>query len=200
MKKLFTLLMLIIFITNVKAFENDYFKLDVPEGYKEEISEKIYKWSKDNQYVSITIGNNPESYNIKNYTDEDLKRQKEYLENLYSNSLKEYNMTIDISDMTRDTINGYSILKYGVFWPSKDLTGYDIYQRGAVYTTKNYIYTILLSDDKEISEEDFNKILQSFELKDKDFTFSNKLIPIILIGGAILGVIGYFIDRKKKRA
>ena len=56
MKKLFIILLLILSITNIKAYENDYFKIDIPNDYKEEqIENNVYKWTKDNKYIAITI-------------------------------------------------------------------------------------------------------------------------------------------------
>ena len=198
MKKIFTLLLLIICFTSVKAYENQLFKITIPEGYTNETKDNIYKWTKDKEYISITISDNTSNYNIREYTDEDLKRQKTYLESIYSNRLQDYNMTTDVSEVERSTVNDYSILVYNVYWPSKDLTGYNIYQKGAVYTTQNYIYTILISNDSEITDDEFYGLLKTFELKDEEFPYRSKLTPIILIGGTILGVIGYFVDKKKK--
>lgn len=198
MKKLFTLILLITCLTSVKAYENDYFTIDIPEGYVDESKDTIYKWSNDNNYISITITDNKNTYNIEKYTDKDLKEQKQYLENIYSSGLQDYNMTVEVSDVNRDTINDYEILIYDVYWPSEQLTGHNIYQKGAVYTTKNYIYTILVNSDEEIHTEDFKKLLNTFSLKDEKITTSSHLLFIILIAGTALGIIGYFIDRKKK--
>ena len=133
MKKIFTILLLIICLTNVKAYENELFSIDIPEGYTEEIKDNIYKWTNDKKYISITISNNTQESNIDRYTDKDLERQKNYLESIYSSGLQDYNMTIEVSDVKRDKINEQSILTYDVYWPSKDLTGYNIYQKGAVF-------------------------------------------------------------------
>ena len=57
MKKIFTIILLFIGILsiNVNALENFYFKIDIPEGYKEEINESsLYKWTKDNNYIKTT--------------------------------------------------------------------------------------------------------------------------------------------------
>ena len=198
MKKIFTLILLISCLTSVKAFENDYFTINIPDEYVDESKDNIYKWSKDNNYISITITDNPNTYDISKYTDQDLKDQKNYLNSIYSSGLQDYNMTVEVSDMTRKTINDYSILTYDVYWPSEELTGHNIFQKGAVYTTKNYIYTILVNSDKEIPEEEFNILLNSFNLKDEKITDSGNLLIFIIVCGTILGIIGYILDRKKK--
>ncbi len=200
MKKIFTILLLITCLTSVKAYENDFFTLEVPEGYTEEINNNIYKWSKDNKYISITVGNNENEYDVAEYTDQDLEKQKNYLEQMYKNSLLDYNMTVEISDMKKDTINDYSILTYESYWPSKDSVGHDIYQKSAVYTTKHYIYTILVSDEEKITDENFKEVLNTFELKDDKITHTKGIITIILVLGTFLGVLGFIIEHKKKRA
>ena len=136
----------------------------------------------------------------KEYTDEDLKEQKKHLEETYKEQLKEYNVKVNVSDIERSSINDYSILVYDLFWESKDYTGYDMYQKGAVYTTKNYIYTITMSSDTELTSDDFNKLLNTFIPKDSRINYmSNALLSIIIVG-SIFGVIGYIISTKKKRA
>ena len=75
-------------LTHVCAFENEYFKLDVPESMTEEINELgLYKWSNDNDYISITVvKNNIENkYNIENFDDEDLTNYKKYLRCIMAN-------------------------------------------------------------------------------------------------------------------
>ena len=65
MKKIFTILLLFIGMINIKALENEYFKIEIPNGYKEEISEKgLYKWTKDDNYITITVSNNTQRYDI----------------------------------------------------------------------------------------------------------------------------------------
>ena len=52
MKKIFIILLLVLSITNIKAYENDYFKIDIPDDFKEEqIEDNVYKWTKDNKYI-----------------------------------------------------------------------------------------------------------------------------------------------------
>ncbi len=197
MKKLFAFLLLIICITNVKAYENEYFKIDIPEGYTEEINENIYKWTKNNNYISITISNNKDNYDINKYTDQDIENQKKYLEETYSKELKDYNIDVQVTSINKDKINNYDILSYTLFWPSHELTGYDIQQKGAVYTTKNYIYTITVSSDEEVKNEDFKKVLNTFILKDEEITYSSGLLGFIIVSGTILGIIGYIIEKKR---
>ena len=73
MKKIFTMLLIIITLfaetLNINAIENNYFKLNVPDGYTEEINESsLYKWTKDNNYITVTIDNNTNRYDILRYT------------------------------------------------------------------------------------------------------------------------------------
>ena len=63
MKKLLLIPLLLLNISNVKAYENEYFKIDIPENYKEDIMENsTYKWidtkSKNNDNIVITVSKN----------------------------------------------------------------------------------------------------------------------------------------------
>ena len=108
MKKVLLFLLLITCVINVKAYENEYFSLDIPEGYNESIKDNTYKWTKDNNYIAITINNNDNKYDIAKYTDEDLNEQKQHLVDSYSSNLKDYKVEVSVSDMKRNTINDYA--------------------------------------------------------------------------------------------
>lgn len=202
MKKLFTTLLLITCIVNVKAYDNSKFSVNIPDNYKEEIiGENIYKWSYDNNYISVTISPNAENYNVINYTNEDLINQKEHMESTYNELLSEENIKVSVSNMRKELINDNMVLLYDIYWPTKSSIGYDTYQLGETYTSKNYIFTLLISSDKELNNEEVNNILNSFIIKDEINTNYNysALIKFILIVGSILGVIGYFISKKNKK-
>ncbi|UKI58756.1 MAG: hypothetical protein L6V81_05200 [Clostridium sp.] len=65
------------------------FKLNVPDGYTEEINEpSLYKWTKDNNYITVTIDNNTNRYDILRYTEDDMKKYEEYIENSINEQLK----------------------------------------------------------------------------------------------------------------
>ena len=83
MKKLLLIPILLLSIGNIKAYENEYFKIDIPETFKEEIAENgTYKWisndSKNNDNIIITVSKNQKDnkYNIENYTDENFQNAR----------------------------------------------------------------------------------------------------------------------------
>ena len=198
MKKLLMILLLITCITSVKAYENDYFSIDIPDNYKEEINGSIFKWTNDNKYIAVTINDNVDKYDVEKYTDEDLKEQKRHLEETYSKELEEYNVTVEVSDIKRNTVNEYSILEYDLYWNSEKYTGYNMYQKGAIYTTSNYIYTIIISSDEEIQDKDYKKIINSFYLKDEPIIYTSNIFSIIIVGGIVLGIIGFILEKNKE--
>ena len=57
MKKILLIPILLLSIGNIKAYENEYFKVDIPETFKEEIAENgTYKWiSNDSKNKSKQI-------------------------------------------------------------------------------------------------------------------------------------------------
>ena len=88
-KKLLIVLLTIMSVCNVKAVENDIFKIDIPENFIEDkVEEKtnIYKWeNKDNNIfhnIVVTVDNNSSEnkYNIKHFNDEDISNYTKYIE------------------------------------------------------------------------------------------------------------------------
>ena len=195
MKKIFTLILLITCVISVKAYENEYFEINIPDGYNAEISDKVYKWTKENDYIAITVSDNINKYNFAKYNDTDLEKQKKHLIDTYTEELKEYDCTVEVSDLVKEEINDFTIITYDINWNSEKVIGYNTYQKSATYSTNNYIYTITQSSDKEINNDDFKKLINEFKPLDTSGD-SNHLIGIIIVLGTIGGIIGYLIKSK----
>lgn len=202
MKKIFIILLLVLSITNIKAYENDYFKIDIPIDFKEEqVEDNIYKWTNNNKYIAITIADNSNlKYDISSYTDTDIEKQKEYLMENLNTGLEDYKVNVDVPYIKKIDLNDKTILRYSLYYPTKESTGYDIYQIGNVFTTKNYIITIIYSSDNEINESEYS-FINNFEIKDDKVISINrvKYIYYIVAIGIILGVIGYILSLKKRK-
>lgn len=207
MKKiLFTLFTLIMF-THVFAYENKFFKVELPDSYKQTVNEtNMFKWVKDNNYLAITISDNTKlKYNVVEFKDEDLVTQKEYLEKGINDGLKKYEITAEVSNINKVTKNNTTYLEYDVFYPSKEITGYDTHQKGRMYTTNKYITTVIFNSDKEIKEDnqEYQNIMNSLTILDsniviKTITIKDYIIAIVLVG-VIAGIIGAIISQKKKK-
>ena len=120
-KKLLIVLLTIMSVCNVKAVENDIFKIDIPENFIEDkVEEKtnIYKWeSKDNNIfhnIVVTVDNNSSEnkYNIKHFNDEDISNYTKYIEESINNELKEFDIKVNVSNMKKETLNNNDILSY----------------------------------------------------------------------------------------
>ena len=204
-KLLFTLFTLIMF-THVFAYENKFFKVELPDSYKQTVNEtNMFKWVKDNNYLAITISDNTKlKYNVVEFKDEDLVTQKEYLEKGINDGLKKYEITAEVSNINKVTKDNSTYLEYDVFYPSKDITGYDTYQKGRMYTTNKYITTVIFNSDKEIKEDnqEYQNIMNSLTILDskviKTITIKDYIIAIVLVG-VIAGIIGAIISQKKKK-
>lgn len=197
MKKLFTILILFIGMLNVGALENEYFKVDIPDTYKEEINEKsLYKWTKDNNYITITIDNNTNKYDILRYTEDDMKKYEEHIENSINEQLKEYNIKVDVKNVKKDKINNRNCIVYDTVWPTKESTGYDTYQKGYTFTTNNYIIMLTYSSDTELTDnEELNNIINSFTILDSEIVYSTESkYKIMIIFAVIAGIIGYIVS------
>ena len=192
-KILFIFLLIFFSIINIKAYENEYFKIDIPESYKLETDKEFtYKWVNNNKYISITINDNISlNYDVKSYTDEDISNQKKYIEDNINRGLQAYNIKVNVTDIKKIVLNNdtYS-LNYTIYWPSKEKLGYDIYQIGNVISSDKYITTIIYNTDNEIDENEYNSIINSLEIKDKlkRKNRGNIIIVLLLLIAAFLGV------------
>lgn len=179
MKKIFFLLIYFLFILNVEAYSNDLFQIDIPEEYKIENNKAIYKWNKDDSYIAITVDDNTKlQYNVSSYTDEDINNYKSHLETSISEGLKNYNVSVNVRDVFKETINDVDSLTYNLSFNSKEVNQY---QKGNVFTTENYIITFVISSNKEINEEEYSSILNSLTIHDEKIRFKFTTIDMIAL-------------------
>lgn len=179
MKKIFFLLIYFLFILNVEAYSNDLFQIDIPEEYKIENNKAIYKWNKDDSYIAITVHDNTKlQYNVSSYTDEDINNYKSHLETSISEGLKNYNVSVNVRDVFKETINDVDSLTYNLSFNSKEVNQY---QKGNVFTTENYIITFVISSNKEINEEEYSSILNSLTIHDEKIRFKFTTIDMIAL-------------------
>ena len=108
-KKLLIAVLTLISVCNVKAVENDVFKIDIPDNFVEDkVEEKtnIYKWeNKDNNIfhnIVITIDKNDaeNKYNVKHFNNEDIANYTKYIEESTNNELKEYDIKVKVSNIS----------------------------------------------------------------------------------------------------
>lgn len=199
MKKIFTIILLFIGMlsVNVNALENSYFKIDIPEGYKEEINESsLYKWTKYNNYITITIDNNTNRYDILRYTEDDMKKYEEYIENSINEQLKDYNIKVDVKNVRKEKINDRNCIVYDTVWPTKESTGYDTYQRGYTFTTDKYIMMLTYSSDSELDNNtELTNLIDSFKVLDSEIVYNDKYrYRIMIIIAVVVGLIGFTIS------
>ena len=197
MKKIFTIILLFIGILNINALENSYFKIDIPEGYTEEINESsLYKWTKDNNYITITIDNNTNRYDILRYTEDDMKKYEEYIENSINEQLKDYNIKVDVKNVRKEKINDRNCIVYDTVWPTKESTGYDTYQRGYTFTTDKYIMMLTYSSDNELDNNtELTNLIDSFKVLDSEIVYNDKYrYRIMIIIAVVFGLIGFTIS------
>ena len=204
MKKLFILFALLFNIVNIKAYENKYFNIDIPQEYKITVEEdNLYKWEKDNKYISISVSNNENGYTVKNYTEEDINNQKKYIEEKINANLDKYDTKVEVTDMKKTVLsNNLYSLSYTIYWPTQDYTGYDIYQFGNVISTDNYMYTIVYNSNTKDIDEEFNTILNSFNPIDstKNQSKENNYLYLIIVSifvFAFIKIIIKIVSKKK---
>ena len=204
MKRLFAVLLLIMFIPIVKAehYKNDSFELDIPDRYKlTKQSDFIYKWDKDNNYIAITISSNENlKYNIKYYSEDDIDNQKAYLENNLNKPLEAYNVRVTVTNIEKKNIDELYFLECDLYYPSIDKTGYNIYQKQRLYSTNNYLLTLVYNSDKEITNEEYEAIASTLVIHDKTIDQHIKFIIVsVIVIGMVLAIISYIVTEKKKK-
>lgn len=207
-KKLLITLLTIMSVCNVKAVENDIFKIDIPENFIEDKIENqtnIYKWENKNNNVFhnivVTIDDNKsdKKYNVKHFTDEDISNYTKYIEDSINYELKEYDIKVKVSNMKKEKVNNNDTLSYNTTWPTLDSLGYNTYQKGYIYTTNKYIITLTYTSNDEINENDeiLSNIKNSFQIKDESIKQESLLdnkINRIIITAVLLGIIGVIIS------
>lgn len=207
-KKLLIAVLTLMSVCNVKAVENDVFKIDIPDNFVEDkVEEKtnIYKWeNKDNNIfhnIVITIDKNDaqNKYNVKHFNNEDIANYTKYIEESTNNELKEYDIKVKVSNMKKEVINKSDALSYDTLWPTIDKLGYDTYQKGFIYTTNKYIITLTYTSNQEIKNDDetLTNIKNSFQIKDesiKQESFLDSKTNRIILTAVILGLIGVIIS------
>ena len=205
MKKIITVLLILLSIVNVKAYENKIIKIDIDDNYKLETKkENALRWTNENKYIAISINdNNSLKYDVKSFSQTDIDNQKKYFEDGINNGLSKYNIKAEITNIEKKNNEDIYYLEYDIYYPSKDATGYNMYQKGRMYTTNKYIVTIIYSSDEKIENDELcEKTLNSLKINDNyvvtKVNAKGYVITFVVIG-VILGIIGAIISNKKKR-
>ncbi len=200
MKKIILIFLMLIISINVKAYENDIFKVDIDKSYKLELeTTNAYRWTKDNNYIAISVNDNKKlKYNIEAYTKEDIENQEKYFEDGINKGISKYNIKADVTNIEKLNNNNAYYLEYDVYYPSKTAIGYDMYQKGRMFTTNKYIINIIYSSDKKLeNSDDYKNVLNSLTILDNKTNDSNWFIYTFIAIGVIAGIIGAIISIKK---
>ena len=198
MRKVLIIFICLLLFNKVYAYENKYFSIDINDSFKKQtIEDKKYIFSHDNEYISITINNNTNYYDVKNFTEEDINKQKEYLEKEYKNKFNKY--TNHLSNTKRELKSTYTsnYLEYDIYLETKKTIGYNIYQRSRMYTSKNFVYSILYNSDKKISN---NELLDTFKIKDDYLKKPNLWIyaSLLIVMLIIILLLDYVFHKKRR--
>ena len=100
MKKIVVLLICLLLFTKVYAYENKYFSIDIKEPFKgPSVKENKYVFTNGNEYISIIVNKNKDNYDISKFTEEDIEKQKNYLEEKYKEKFQKYSSNISITNI-----------------------------------------------------------------------------------------------------
>ena len=198
MKKVLVIFICLLLFSKVYAYENKYFSIDINDSFKKQtIEDKKYIFSHDNEYISITINNNTNYYDVKNFTEEDINKQKEYLEKEYKDKFKKYTNNISITNVELKSTDTSNYLEYDIYLETKKTIGYNIYQRSRMYTSKNFVYSILYNSDKKITN---NELLNTFKIKDDYLKKPNLWIyaSLLIVMLIIILLLDYVFHKKRR--
>ena len=198
MKKVLIIFICLLLFNKVYAYENKYFSIDINDSFKKQtIEDKKYIFSHDNEYISITINNNTNYYDVKNFTEEDINKQKEYLEKEYKNKFNKYTNNISITNIELKSTDTSNYLEYDIYLETKKTIGYNIYQRSRMYTSKNFVYSILYNSDKKITN---NELLNTFKIKDDYLKKPNLWIyaSLLIVMLIIILLLDYVFHKKRR--
>ena len=207
MKKIFFVLLMFIFLYHVSAYENKYFEIEIPEGFKEVKMDDsdVYKWENGNENIVITLSKNSDinKYNVEYYKESDLEEYRKTIEDGINEQIKSYNIKVTVSNIKKEKVNDLYTISYETFWPTKESISYDIYKKGYSFTTENYVYVYTFTSDKKITNDNTNfyNSLASFKLLDSVIEkkgFFDAEWKKILVTSIVFGVIGAILSMIKK--
>ncbi len=208
MKKILLILCMFLFIYNVKAYENEMFKMEIPENFElVSTTTNTFTWkdkeTQDNIVLSFESNTGEAKHNVLEYSEEDLLNYQNYLQEQLNNELADYKINIVVENVKLGKLNNYDAIVYDAKWPTKDIVGYDVYQKGYTVTQNNYVYSLTFSASKELTDETefYKKGINSIEFKDTTIEPTEDKIEywkIIVIVGVVFGILGYFVSAKKK--
>jgi predicted RNA-binding protein Jag len=203
MKKFIFIILIFFSFIKVNAYENNYFKIEIPDDYiLSNEGNNLYEWDKDNSYIAVSITDNTKTkYNIKNFTSNDINVQKNKIEETLNSMLEDYDVKATVTSIKKDRSGIVYFLEYDLYLPSSELIGYDMYQKGRVYSTKKYLITFFLNSDGKINDDEFTIVANSFKVNDSELEPSNTnyLIAILVIGGIAFIVLVLISLNKKKQ-
>ena len=191
MKKILFILLTFLFILRVNAYENDIFKIDIPEEYGEPtIEDNSYKWTEGNHYIAITVSSNKETnYNIKTYDNKEIEKQKGSIEEKVNKGIEKYNIKSEVLSIKKNNKGELYFLEYSIHYPTKEIIGYDLYQAGRMYTTKNYVITVIFNNDKEVTDTEVEELFKNFDIKDNYKVTKKMTSKQLMYATAIVGFL-----------
>ena len=201
MKKILLVIILSLITSEIITYNNDYFTISFPKYLSETKEENNnYIWSNDSEYLSVTISDNIEHYNISKLTQKELDKQKEYIINTYKEKLNDYNTEVTLDNMYLNKENTLTYLEYDLHLISTKDIGHDIYQKCRMYTTDNYVYSVLYSNEIPLTLQNI-KVLDSFKVKDNYLKNINYVLYIVLliVSLILVFIVNYLIQKRRQK-
>ena len=176
-------IILLMFTTDVYAYENSTYKIDIPNNYLQVGNEDIKIFMKDKSNMicvySMEVKNNRDIASLSNTE----------LKEVISTFEKTSDSNMQIIDNEKGKLGNTKALHLSV--QQNGLYG-DLY---LMSSNKHYIVVLFMSENKEdLNSTEFIKIKDSFKMKEK---FIDVKTVAGVAGLVIVGVIGFIKKRKK---
>lgn len=156
---------MMVFTVTILGYSNDKYEIQIPERFIEEevVEDGIKVFSNISENFNILVKENLDKVDITELTKEQVDKVADEIDK----ALDKANMPNEILTKKMIKINNYDFLLIkNQFKLNVDSEAY-LYQYKYIMTSENYIYYITYTTlDKEMYEE-FEKILETFKIKDK---------------------------------
>ena len=201
--------------SNVSAFENSKYSIDIPSKYSSKDLDNAEQWINmvNGENINIATRKNSSKENVKKYTKSQIELYKNSIKVNFSSEYSKSGMSgsASVKEIKSDTVkikNHDALrLRYVTEW-EQDGQKATFYQTQYMITTKNYIYCITftyLSEDSMMSGEE-ETIMDSFKAKDDpikssifDTLSKSNLLVIFFSGGLVVLVFTTIINKRKKK-
>ncbi|MDD6878760.1 MAG: hypothetical protein PUD59_00815 [bacterium] len=190
MKKILILLISLLFVLPVYAYQTNSYKIDIPNEFIQK-KENYFIYEKDEKIVTILIdiSNNNDNLDIDKYA-LGLLKDNNYIETIKNKFIEINDAQIDEYNIEVTKIDNHNALKIHLVSSNIPLEDYSsiVYQEQFVLSSKNYLYHLIVTsnDKEEPNSETIMNVIKSFKILDEDIIEKNIYTNFYLAIGIVI--------------